>query len=306
MPAGSATGDLSGTYPSPQIASGVVNSTKVADNSLTGSDVDEATLGIVPNADAIDGISSGGFWQLGGNPDQFGQLPRHHRLPAAQPAANNARGLRIEPASDGTNQSPNVIGGIADNSVTSGAFAATIAGGGRSVPAGAATANLVTDNYGTVGGGGDNQAGDDAGTTSDNVATVAGGSGNTASGFVSTIGGGTVNHATGSDSTVAGGQFNTAAALNSAVAGGNSNTASALAATVGGGSSNIAPAPGATVPGGTNNLAAGQTSFAAGNQAKANGAGTFVWADSQSADMNSTGSDQFVARAHGRFFLQSD
>ena len=33
---------------------------------------------------------------------------------------NNARGLRIDPASDGTNVSPNVIGGIADNAVTPG------------------------------------------------------------------------------------------------------------------------------------------------------------------------------------------
>src|SRR5207247_9233398 len=41
--------------------------------------------------------------------------------------AASDRGLRIEPASDGTNQSPNVIGGIADNSVPSGAFGATIA-----------------------------------------------------------------------------------------------------------------------------------------------------------------------------------
>ena len=32
----------------------------------------------------------------------------------------NSRGLRLEPASDGTNQSPNVIGGIADNSVGAG------------------------------------------------------------------------------------------------------------------------------------------------------------------------------------------
>jgi hypothetical protein len=307
-PSGSAGGDLTGTYPNPLLASGVVNSAKVADNSLTGSDVDESTFGLVPNADALDGMSSGGFWQLGGNSgttssDFLGTTDNA----ALNLRVNNARGLRVEPASDGTNQSPNVIGGIGDSSVTPGAFAATIAGGGRSVPSGAATANLVTDNYGTVGGGGDNQAGDDAGSTSDNVgATVAGGSGNTASGFVSAIGGGTVNHATGSDSTVAGGQFNTAAGLNSSVAGGNVNTAGGPAAAVGGGSNNVAPSLGATVPGGTSNLAAGQTSFAAGNQAKANGNGTFVWADSQSADMNSSGSDQFVARAQGRFFLQSD
>lgn len=103
-----------------------------------------------------------------------------------------------------------MIGGIADNSVAAGVHAATIAGGGRSNPASAATANRVTDNHGTVGGGG-NQAGDGAGTASDReYATVGGGVNDTASGQYATVGGGYINTASGQYATVPGGAFNSA------------------------------------------------------------------------------------------------
>jgi hypothetical protein len=72
--------------------------------------------------------------------------------------------------------SPNVIGGHSDNSVTAGTYGATIGGGGAD-----GFHHRVTDAYGTVGGGRNNQAGDDAGTASDaTYATVAGGKNNTA------------------------------------------------------------------------------------------------------------------------------
>jgi hypothetical protein len=190
---------------------------------------------------------------------------------------NGARGLRIDPATDGVNQSPNVIGGIADNSVTAGVHSATIAGGGRSNAADPATANRVTDDRGTIGGGAGNQAGDAAGTTSDRRnATVAGGISNTASGNLATIGGGT------------------------------SNSASGQSATIGGGGGNIAGGVDSTVPGGDNNTAGGDYSLAAGRRAKATHQGAFVWADSQFSDIASTAANQFIARASGRFFLQSD
>ena len=49
-PTGGAGGDLTGNYPNPAIAAGAIDSTKVADGSLAGVDIDESTLGAVPFA----------------------------------------------------------------------------------------------------------------------------------------------------------------------------------------------------------------------------------------------------------------
>ena len=45
---GAAGGDLAGSYPNPSIAGSAVNSAKVADNTLTGNDILESTLGLSP------------------------------------------------------------------------------------------------------------------------------------------------------------------------------------------------------------------------------------------------------------------
>jgi hypothetical protein len=178
---------------------------------------------------------------------------------------NGARGLRIDPASDGINQSPNVIGGTADNSVTAGVFAATIGGGGRSSPPDAATANRVTDDYGTVGGGADNQAGDGGGSAEDGeLATVGGGLGNTASQIESTIGGGFSNTASGFRATVAGGEANVASGEAASIGGGQGNTASGIKPTVGGGVANSASDTTATVSGGKSNVASGEAASIGG------------------------------------------
>src|SRR5205814_1451192 len=58
-----------------------------------------------------------------------------------------------------------------------------------------------------------------------------------------------------------------------------------------------------TVGGGTSNLAQGDVSFAAGQNAKANQPGAFVWADSSNFDFNSGGQDQFDVRATGGISL---
>jgi hypothetical protein len=205
--------------------------------------------------------------------------------------------------------SPNLVAGLA-NSVTSGVKGATISGGGDT-----AQTNQVTDDFGTVSGGVDNQAGDDGGTTSDKTgATVGGGSTNTASGSLATVGGGTSNTASGSNATVGGGAGNIASGSSATVGGGFFNTSRGTSATVAGGTNNFAGCTGteilqpcvglpialdATVPGGNANHALGSYSFAAGRRAKARHAGSFVWADSTSADFASTAADQFLIRASG-------
>jgi hypothetical protein len=208
----------------------------------------------------------------------------------------------------------NVLLGSRHNEITPGVRGATISGGG--VQSGDSdpdlldeAPNLVTDHYGTVGGGYANRAGDAAGTTADRAfATVGGGRVNTASGVFSTVGGGFSNTASGGGS--------------STVGGGRENTASGVSSTVGGGSSNTASGFRSTVGGGFDNCAGGDFSWAGGNRAKVRpgsdppgdfGAcdnlpsypggfgdeGTFVWADSQNADFVSTGDNQFLVRAGG-------
>jgi hypothetical protein len=60
-PGDPAGGDLSGNYPDPSIAANAVNSAKVSDDSLTGGDVDESSLGKVGDADTLDGKDSTDF-----------------------------------------------------------------------------------------------------------------------------------------------------------------------------------------------------------------------------------------------------
>jgi hypothetical protein len=212
--------------------------------------------------------------------------------------ANNQQALRIEPNAT----SPNLIGGHGGNAVTAGVAGATIGGGGAT-----SRPNRITDNYGTVGGGRDNRAGDNAGGT-DNMpdATVGGGESNFAIARASTVGGGTSNVASGNGATVGGGQL---------------NAASGIVSTIGGGSQNAAIGGASTVGGGTWNCAGGDHSWAGGNGAKvrpandpgggsacrnlgtypggSGDAGTFMWADSQNADVVSTGNNQFLVRANG-------
>ena len=208
---------------------------------------------------------------------------------------NGSRGLRIEPASDGTNQSPNVIGGTASNLVNPDVHSATIGGGGRLTPSSPLSANRVTDSYGTVGGGGGNRAGDDAGTVGDRrFATVGGGDNNRASGEAATVGGG--------DNNTADGFFAT-------VGGGTTNSAPGGSATVNGGRLNQASGVSATVPGGSGNIAQGDYSLASGVNARAIHDGTFVWADVSSATgepFPSTADNQFSVRSTGGARFVSD
>jgi hypothetical protein len=227
------------------------------------------------SADLLDGIDSSGFWKTTGN---SGTIPGTHFLGTTdnQPVeirANNEPVIRFSYGSSGSfGVTPNIAGGFRGNVIGAGVAGAVIAGGGA-----VGSTNLVLADGGTIGGGFGNLVSGSGGT-------IAGGGLNTASGPQATVGGGAQNQSLNSYTTVAGGIQNTSSGTFSAV---------------GGGADNISGAFCATIPGGQSNSAAGNFSFAAGFRAKANHAGSFVWADSQNADLASSTNNQFNLRAAG-------
>jgi hypothetical protein len=173
-------------------------------------------------------------------------------------AVSGTAALRLEPNA----ASPNVIGGHVENSVADDVVGATIGGGGEN-----GSGNRVTDEYGTVGGGSDNEAGNgDGDTTNTPYATVAGGWSNSAGNDYAAIGGGSDNSAVGVQSTVGGGSSNTAIGLRATVGGGGGNTANSNYSTVGGGGSNMTTGLYATVGGGYLNHADAPTATIAGGE----------------------------------------
>ncbi len=221
---------------------------------------------------------------------------------------NGLRALRLEPTINDVFLSNivNVIGGSPGNFVASGVVGATIGGGGTLGYSGAGT-NLVTADFGTIGGGLGNTSSHFAATVGGGVqnmssgltATVGGGEQNRSSGGSATVGGGVANTSSGERATVGGGQRNTSSGYASTVSGGLQNTSSIFYATVGGGFQNTSSNSWATVPGGYLNTAGGEYSFAAGRRAKAVHEGAFVWGDSTDADVSSTTNNQFLIRASG-------
>ena len=169
---------------------------------------------------------------------------------------NNARVMRFEP----NGITPNVIGGHAANFATAGVRGATVGGGG--IPIGDTDPNYplegpnrVTDNFGTVGGGYNNQAGDSAGAFGDRpFATVGGGIANIASGETAFVGGGALNLASALYASVAGGISNQATGQWATATGGSSNVATREYSTVGGGGSNQAKGYGSLIAGGAINI----------------------------------------------------
>jgi hypothetical protein len=210
---------------------------------------------------------------------------------------NNARAMRWEP---GAASGPNVIGGYKGNTVRQGVSGATIAGGGAAIfvtpfltfyeP------NIVGSDYGTIGGGVDNQALGLAGV-------VAGGKYNVAIADYASMAGGERNGVeTGADHAAhGGGQTNIikTGAHHAVLGGGLDNQVSGYLGTLGGGTHNRVSGPGGTIPGGNGNEAAGFNTFAAGTQAHAAHDGAFVWADNHYLDFASTAPNQFLVRASG-------
>ncbi|TXT43804.1 MAG: hypothetical protein FD140_4939, partial [Limisphaerales bacterium] len=230
-----------------QLASGAVTSAKLGSAAVGASALDLANLGT-------------SLWKAGGN---AGTTAGTHFLGttdnvALEFKANSVRGLRIEP---NTSSAPNVIGGAAVNSVSSGIVGATIAGGGAGSFNGTAITNIVKAHFGVIGGGGAN--GINSGATN---SVIAGGYLNVISNNAAfaTVGGGIANGAGTNAATVAGGYYNLASGFESTVAGGEANLASGTVSFVGGGVTNIASGFGAVVGGGELNDATGSVSFVGG------------------------------------------
>ncbi|HRX95861.1 MAG TPA: hypothetical protein P5514_02855 [Bacteroidales bacterium] len=198
---------------------------------------------------------------------------------------NNQRVMRYQNAP----YSPNIIGGYTGNSITGGVFASTIAGGGE-----AGDVQSITSNYGFIGGG-------RANLVSGIFGVIGGGSSNNVSGSRAIVGGGGGNIASGSYSTVVGGLDNQASGSYNSVGGGVQNISSGLYSSVGGGFSNNASGSSSTVPGGNLNSAAGDYSFAAGRRANIDAAhdGSFLFADQNNKDFNSSAANEFAIRATG-------
>lgn len=241
--------------------------------------------------------------------DAFTPLPGRQQLPVAAYALALPN-LWTEP----NPVSPNLIGGYRENSVTRGVLGATIAGGGAP-----GQPNRITDDYGVIGGGHNNQAGDNTGLTSDTpfatvggglankalnsyatvdggwlnradgpFSTIGGGSQNNAGDIYTTVGGGLDNTASAPGATVSGGWLNNATNLYAVIGGGYSNKANEIYTVVGGGSYNTSAGSWAVIGGGYNNYADGGYSVIPGGQGNRAG-GDFSFAAGQQAQANSPG-----------------
>ena len=111
------------------------------------------------------------------------------------------------------------------------------------------------------------------------------------------------NRAIGSFATVGGGNSNHAGGNWDLVAGGRSNTSSGGGSTVGGGLDNTAAGGWSTIPGGSNNRALGIGSFAAGTNAIAAHAHSFVWGGSGIDNTTTLADGDFVVYAPSRIRL---
>jgi hypothetical protein len=266
-----------------------ITSVSIADGAITAAD-----------------IASGGFntlaWLLGGNSGvTSGFLGTTDNQPLVF-KTNNQRALQMQYVTntiDGfTYLGNNLLGGYWLNSITEGVTGAAVFGGIRY--SGADYPNRVTDHGGTVSGGAKNQAGNNNADLRDALyATVGGGYDNIATSNYATVGGGFHNRANDPYATVGGGKENEASGNYATVAGGWGCAGFGEGATSGGGFFNRALGNFSTIPGGWYCVTYAPYSFAAGRRAKARHDGAFVWGDSQDADMDSTGANQFLIRASG-------
>ena len=225
--------------------------------------------GSITGADLNSSLLNNTFWKLTGNDVAPGQFLGSTNNQPVEIRVNGFRALRLEPR--GVDGPPSLVGGYRQNIVNG--QGATIAGGGTS-----GAHNQTDGPYAFIGAGIGGRAGDSA--------FVGAGAYNSALGSVSMVGSGIANTNRGDFAAIVAGSNNFVAAT-------------AEAAFIGGGTGHRALGAYSTISGGLSNQAAGNTSFAAGNRAKANHNGSFVWADSQPADFASLADNQFLIRAAG-------
>ncbi|MCE7934734.1 MAG: hypothetical protein DYG96_09090 [Chlorobi bacterium CHB2] len=202
----------------------------------------------------------------------------------------NGRVMRFEP----TNLSPNILGGHHDNSITTGARGATIAGGGSNVSPNSITG--ATTDFATISGGVGN-------TASAPNATVVGGTGNTASGDAGTVGG-TSSTASGANSVAFGTSVTASGAAAVAMGGstlarGNNSVAMGLSAQTAVAATAAISLGNGTNANGVNSVAMGNSTTASGNTATAMGGSTTASGDTATAMGNSTNASGRAATAMG-------
>jgi hypothetical protein len=202
---------LAGTYAS---ALTLNNPNNAFNGSYTGNgggltNVNSATLG---------GLASSNYWQLGGNSDNaYTVLGTRNDRPLML-IANSQRGLQLDAAFRSLGffhglSGANVTGGSWVNSIWPGVLGGTIGGGGIDetfIIGNTPYPNVVSDDFGTIGGGINNVVGN----TNLVMTDVRAG----------TIGGGEANWAGANHATVAGGGWNTASGVSSFIGGGGGNT----------------------------------------------------------------------------------
>jgi hypothetical protein len=226
------------------------------------------------------------------------------------------------------------IGGGLGNKVMPGAYDSAIAGGSYNTVSGGESA-IGGGDYNIASGSAATVAGGDVNSATNTYSTIGGGSGNHAYGYAATIAGGHGNTALSSFSSVAGGRYNMGNAAFTAIGGGLANQVSIGSlsgegigtisggkgnvisghsfGTIGGGLSNVVSTTGGfgvgaqygTVPGGYNNEAAGDSSFAAGRNAKATHSGSFVFS-SRSQPAPSFADERFQIHVFDGFAVDFD
>ena len=282
---------------------------QTGDNAFAGSNHFSGIVFATNNANVFNGNGSGlgGLWRTGGNSgttaaDFIGTSdaqPLEIRL-------DNKQVMRFEGSSG---VEPNLLGGIPDNAIDSEVKGSVIVGGGileDTMLEQPLEANYIRSgsDHSFIGGGYNNQI-----LTNSSESFIGGGHGHTINNDsvrAAILGGRSHTISTNSDySIIGGGDFNRIfeGAHAAAILSGTSQQISTNGdrSVIAGGGQNLigTNATYATIPGGRNNRAAGDYSFAAGRQAKADHDGAFVWADSQAANFTSTRANEFRVRANG-------